>query len=100
MRTGNLVRLDSTSRKWLCAFAGRYSTASITALRSERKFPVLPEIYLVAWALVKEGLGIGIQDGFVGDTEPLVQRVVAGSQAADVYELAGDAPRGEHQPSN
>jgi DNA-binding transcriptional LysR family regulator len=43
---------------------------------TERNFPLLTENYLVAWALVKEGLGIGIQDGLVGDAEPLVQRVL------------------------
>lgn len=43
---------------------------------TERNFPLLTENYLVAWALVKEGLGIGIQDGLVGDAEPLVERVL------------------------
>jgi DNA-binding transcriptional LysR family regulator len=28
------------------------------------------------WALVKQGLGIGIQDGDIGDAEPLVQRAL------------------------
>jgi DNA-binding transcriptional LysR family regulator len=43
---------------------------------TKRNFPLLTENYLVAWALVKEGLGIGIQDGLVGDAEPLVKRVL------------------------
>ncbi len=43
---------------------------------AERNFPILTENYLVAWEMVKHGLGIGIQDGVVGDREPLVRRVL------------------------
>jgi DNA-binding transcriptional LysR family regulator len=43
---------------------------------TERNFPILTENYLVMWALVKHGLGIGIQDGNIGDAEPLVRRVL------------------------
>lgn len=43
---------------------------------TERNFPILTENYLVAWEMVKHGLGIGIQDGVVGDREPLVRRVL------------------------
>jgi len=39
-------------------------------------FPILSENYLVMWELVKQGLGIGILDGNIGDKEPLVQRVL------------------------
>jgi DNA-binding transcriptional LysR family regulator len=39
-------------------------------------FPILTENYLVMWELVKQGLGIGILDGNIGDAEPLVQRVL------------------------
>ncbi len=43
---------------------------------TERNFPILTENYLVMWELVKQGLGIGVQDGVVGDREPLVRRVL------------------------
>ena len=43
---------------------------------TERNFPILTENYLVAWEMVKHGLGIGIQDGVVGDREPSVRRVL------------------------
>ncbi len=43
---------------------------------TERNFPILTENYLVMWALVKHGLGIGIQDGEIGDAEPLVRRAL------------------------
>lgn len=43
---------------------------------TERNFPILAENYLVMWELVKQGLGIGIQDGVIGDREPLVKRVL------------------------
>jgi DNA-binding transcriptional LysR family regulator len=43
---------------------------------SERNFPIVTGNYLVMWELVKQGLGIGIQDGLIGDAEPLVRRVL------------------------
>ena len=43
---------------------------------TERNFPILTENYLVMWELVKQGLGIGILDGSIGDAEPKVQRVL------------------------
>jgi DNA-binding transcriptional LysR family regulator len=43
---------------------------------SERNFPILIENYLVMWEYVKQGLGIGVQDGAIGDREPLVRRVL------------------------
>lgn len=43
---------------------------------SERNFPILAENYLVMWALVKAGLGIGILDGTIGDADPQVRRVL------------------------
>lgn len=39
-------------------------------------FPVLTENLLVAWELVKQGIGIGVMDGNIGDAEPLVQRAL------------------------
>lgn len=43
---------------------------------TQRNFPIVTENYLVMWELVKRGLGIGIQDGTIGDAEPLVRRVL------------------------
>jgi DNA-binding transcriptional LysR family regulator len=43
---------------------------------TERNFPIVAENYLVMWELVKQGLGIGILDGTIGDAEPLVRRVL------------------------
>ena len=43
---------------------------------AERNFPILAENYLVMWEMVKQGLGIGIQDGVIGDKELLVRRVL------------------------
>ncbi|MEO8684295.1 MAG: LysR family transcriptional regulator [Devosia sp.] len=43
---------------------------------TERNFPILTENYLVMWEMVKQGLGIGILDGTIGDAEPLVRRVL------------------------
>lgn len=41
-----------------------------------QNFPILTENYLVMWEYVKNGLGIGICDGNIGDKEPLVERVI------------------------
>jgi DNA-binding transcriptional LysR family regulator len=43
---------------------------------TERNFPILTENYLVMWEMVKQGLGIGILDGTIGDAEPLVRRAL------------------------
>ena len=43
---------------------------------TKANFPVLAENYTVMWELVKQGVGIGILDGNIGDTEPLVERVL------------------------
>ena len=43
---------------------------------TKKNFPVLTENYNVMWELVKQGVGIGILDGNIGDKEPLVQRVL------------------------
>lgn len=43
---------------------------------TERNFPILTENYLVMWEYVKRGIAIGIQDGVIGDAEPLVRRVL------------------------
>lgn len=43
---------------------------------TERNFPILTENYLVMWEMVKQGLGIGVLDGLIGDREPLVRRAL------------------------
>ncbi|MCP4070780.1 MAG: LysR family transcriptional regulator [Hyphomicrobiales bacterium] len=43
---------------------------------TKNSFPILSENYLVMWELVKQGLGIGILDGNIGDAEPLVRQVL------------------------
>jgi len=43
---------------------------------TEANFPILTENYLVMWEYVKRGIAIGIQDGNIGDAEPLVRRVL------------------------
>lgn len=43
---------------------------------TKHNFPVLTENYTVMWELVKQGVGIGILDGNIGDIEPLVERVL------------------------
>jgi DNA-binding transcriptional LysR family regulator len=47
---------------------------------SKRNFPIMTENYLVMWEYVKQGLGIGILDGHIGDAEPAVQRVLPGME--------------------
>ncbi|MCG3268090.1 LysR family transcriptional regulator [Yoonia sp. I 8.24] len=43
---------------------------------TEANFPLLTESYLVMWELVKQGVGIGVLDAFIGDAEPAVVRVL------------------------
>lgn len=43
---------------------------------TKKNFPILSENHLVMWELVKNGAGIGVCDGLIGDTEPRVQRVI------------------------
>ena len=43
---------------------------------TEANFPILTENYLGRWAYVTRGIAIGIQDGNIGDAEPLVRRVL------------------------
>jgi len=43
---------------------------------TKKNFPVWAENYNVMWEMVKQGVGIGILDGNIGDAEPLVQRVL------------------------
>ena len=41
-----------------------------------RNFPIFTDNYLVMWEYVKQGLGIGILDGNLGDLEPAVVRAL------------------------
>ena len=43
---------------------------------SKDNFPILTESYLTHWALVKQGLGIGIMPEEIGDAELLVERAL------------------------
>lgn len=43
---------------------------------TERNFPVLTENHAVQWELVKQGVGIGVMIADIGDTEPLVTRIL------------------------
>ncbi len=43
---------------------------------TKKNFPVLAENYTVMWEMVKQGVGIGILDGNIGDVEPMVARVL------------------------
>ncbi len=45
-------------------------------------FPILTEDFNVMWALVKQGLGIGILDGFLGDADPDVVRALPDLEVA------------------
>ena len=43
---------------------------------TEKNFPIQTQSYIVMWELVKQGVAIGILDGNIGDSEPLVERVL------------------------
>ncbi len=43
---------------------------------TEQNFPIVSENYMVMWEMVKRGLGIGVFDAAIGDTEPLVTRAL------------------------
>lgn len=43
---------------------------------AKKNFPVLAENYTVMWEMVKNGVGIGVLDGNIGDLEPRVERVL------------------------
>jgi DNA-binding transcriptional LysR family regulator len=64
-------------------FIGVDNNDSLLTLLNERgfqltssNFPVITENRLVQWALVKQGVGIGIMPEDIGDAEPLVKRVL------------------------
>lgn len=43
---------------------------------TKKNFPILTENYITHWAMVKQGLGIGIMPEGIGDAEPLVTQVL------------------------
>ncbi len=43
---------------------------------TEANFPLLTESYLVMWELVRQGAAIGILDAYIGDADPIVERVL------------------------
>lgn len=43
---------------------------------TEKNFPILSEDHIVSWEMTKSGLGIGIMDADIGDSEPLVARIL------------------------
>ena len=69
LRDADFINIDSTG-----AFLKGINALGINI--TERNFPIFVENYLVMWEMVKHGLGIGIQDGVIGDNEPLVRRVL------------------------
>jgi DNA-binding transcriptional LysR family regulator len=58
------------------------STAMIDRLRplgltlSQKNFVLISESQLVQWALIKQGLGVGVMAEVIGDAEPLVERAL------------------------
>lgn len=79
-RIGNPTDVDHLSRADFISIDG--SGLFLKGLNSfglsltDGNFPILTENYLVMWELVKNGLGIGILDGNIGDAEPMVRRVL------------------------
>lgn len=47
-------------------------------------FPIIAQSHLVQWELVKQGVGIGFMTEQVGDSEPLVERVLPDYPAFDI----------------
>jgi DNA-binding transcriptional LysR family regulator len=47
---------------------------------SNRNFPIITDNYIAHWEFVKQSLGIGIMPEDIGDTEPLVERVLTDLQ--------------------
>lgn len=50
--------------------------AAMGLVVGDRHFPVRTGSHLVNWALVKQGLGVGLMPARVGDAEPMVERVL------------------------
>ncbi|MEO1137286.1 MAG: LysR family transcriptional regulator [Pseudomonadota bacterium] len=49
-----------------------------------KSFPTVTGSLLVHWALVKQGLGVGVMQSAVGEAEPLVERAMPGLAPFDV----------------
>ena len=69
LRTADFINIDSTG-----ALMNGLNMMGLNL--TKENFPVLTESYTVMWELVKQGLGIGILDGNIGDAEPKVKRVL------------------------
>ena len=50
--------------------------ASLGISVSQANFPLISGNHIAQWAMVKQGLGIGVMASVVGDAEPLVERVL------------------------
>lgn len=69
LRSADFINIDKTG-----VFLKGLNTLGLNL--TERNFPIYTTNYLVMWEMVKQGLGIGVQDGIIGDAEPLVRRVL------------------------
>jgi len=69
LRNADFINIDSTG-----ALLNGLNMMGLNL--SQKNFPVMTESYNVMWELVKNGVGIGILDGNIGDAEPLVERVL------------------------
>lgn len=76
-------RPNSTAKLSKCDFIGLISTDRLMAGLNERglsltlkNFPIQTENHIVHWALVKQGLGIGMVPVDIGDAEPLVEQAL------------------------
>lgn len=69
LREGSFISIDDGN-------ALMHGLNAIGLNLTSKNFPIMTENYSVMWALVKQGVGIGILDGNIGDREPLVQRVL------------------------
>ncbi|MCP5036500.1 MAG: LysR family transcriptional regulator [Rhodobacteraceae bacterium] len=69
LRNAEFINIDNTG-----ALITGLGAIGISVTKAN--FPVMTESYNVMWELVKQGVGIGILDGNIGDAEPLVERVL------------------------
>lgn len=71
LRKADFISIDGSGSGMFIKGLNRFGL-SLT----ERNFPIVAENYLVMWAMVKQGLGIGVMDSTIGDAEPLVRRAL------------------------
>ena len=69
LRNAEFINLDGTGM-----LMNGLNTMGMSLTKAN--FPVLAENYNVMWEMVKQGVGIGILDGNIGDAEPMVERVL------------------------